>query len=306
MRNANRWTLIATMVVFGLFMAGLSPGRTQKKEDPEPASAEAQVVNHMPEKAEFTGSDACFSCHEGAHGSGWLKLPHGKFLTGSNREFAGKGCEDCHGPGSVHAEDPPGHILNPTNMTAKAANDLCLACHKDKIRSHDWQTGAHAVAKVKCFQCHTQHDEKADTLGLKKSESEMCMDCHRQIAVQFRQNSHHPVREGKVECTDCHNVHSGRHEGMLIADEKTTCTRCHGDVAGPFVYEHDPLVNGISEPCTECHRSHGSPNTRLLKFAGRGTCLQCHTDKSSGHFPGTCWNCHTKVHGSNSDPALRQ
>jgi len=267
----------------GLFLIGLMPGQSQPK-------------------AEFVGTEVCLGCHAEGYAKGWLKMPHGRFLMDAKRTLEGKGCEECHGPGSLHVADPPRFILNPKKISAKESNAICLKCHGNKIKKHEWQTSAHALAKVYCSQCHQMHQQTNNMTLLAKSKTELCLDCHREIRAQLSQNSHHPIREGKVECSDCHNMHSGAHDGMLVKEEKKLCTSCHGDVRGPFVYEHDPTVNGYSQPCTSCHRPHGSPNMRLLKFTGRGLCLQCHTEKAVGHFPGTCWTCHTRIHGSNTHP----
>ncbi len=284
MKHIHGWAVPLLLGGLGLLMAGLASGQPKEKVD-------------------FVGAEVCLGCHGEGYAKGWLKQPHGRFLMDPKRTFAGKGCEECHGPGSHHVEDPPGHILNPTKASAKEDNAACLKCHEKRIKKHDWQTSGHTAAKLRCSQCHKVHSSAQNTRLLAKDQTELCYDCHKQVKGQLVQNSHHPVREGKVACADCHDIHSGKHDGMLRREEKALCTTCHADVKGPFVYEHDPIVNGYTEPCTTCHRPHGSPNTRLLKFSGRGLCLSCHTSYAVSHFPGqTCWTCHSRVHGSNTDP----
>ncbi|HET6385197.1 MAG TPA: cytochrome c3 family protein [Armatimonadota bacterium] len=281
--------------------AGGSGHKNSPQPDSAPAAGAAAGQNTAPaEKAEFIGTDACLSCH--VDYKQWLTQPHGRFLMEPSRTVPGQGCEECHGPGSLHAQNPPKFIFNPDKAKARVSNNLCLKCHNTQIDQHDWQIGAHALANIRCTDCHKVHMNADNLEMLPKPKNQLCFQCHRTIENQLHQNSHHPVLEGKIDCSDCHNIHSGRFDNMLVADEKTTCTRCHADVRGPFVFEHDVTVNGYSKPCTSCHLPHGSPNLRLEKAAGRGECLQCHTTLVINHFPGNCITCHTRLHGSDADP----
>ena len=118
----------------------------------------------------------------------------------------------------------------------------------------------------------------------------------------FALTSHHPVREGRMECYDCHDPH-GRQSNRDFVNK---CLSCHAQHRGPFVFAHGAISGDLTDSCLDCHRAHGSPNRRLLKYTGRGLCLQCHADKAL-HFVGvTCWTsgCHKQVHGSNSNPLL--
>jgi hypothetical protein len=40
------------------------------------------------------------------------------------------GCEKCHGPGSLHVQDPSAAtIVNPAKLDYRHANDVCIQCH---------------------------------------------------------------------------------------------------------------------------------------------------------------------------------
>jgi DmsE family decaheme c-type cytochrome len=318
LKHVQEWAVIASLATVGLFVMGLAPTKSEDTNTPnntidvvkssETVPNKESVKTSPPtEKAEYVGTDTCLACHEDRLGEGWLKLPHGRFLMDPSRKSEVKGCEECHGPGSLHVEDAPEHILNPDKVNARQSSEVCLKCHANKIRKHDWQVSIHSLAKVRCSNCHKVHAKVDNPLMLVKSKHEVCYECHKTVRGQFLQNSHHPLKEGKMDCSDCHNVHGGTDEGLLKKDEKKTCTdTCHRDKRGPFIHEHDPTVNGYTQPCTSCHRPHGSPNVQLLKFNGRGLCLQCHATKATKHFPGRCWNCHTHTHGSNVDPKFLQ
>ncbi|MEI6224384.1 MAG: multiheme c-type cytochrome [Deltaproteobacteria bacterium] len=60
----------------------------------------------------------CVSCHV----TGW-KLPGGPCDVGSTVGRQGVQCEACHGPASLHAVDPPGHIVRDPPAST------CTACH---------------------------------------------------------------------------------------------------------------------------------------------------------------------------------
>jgi DmsE family decaheme c-type cytochrome len=146
---------------------------------------------------------------------------------------------------------------------------------------------------------------------LKADEPTTCGACHQPELNEFRQNFHHPVPEGRLVCSDCHEIHPRRAAEKQTAAHtrlrpaKEMCVTCHAEKAGPFVYEHDSVVGLTGEGCMECHRPHGSPNPKMLTSFSRGACANCHTDKANNHFPGrSCWQagCHVAMHGSNNDP----
>jgi hypothetical protein len=60
----------------------------------------------------------CVSCHV----TGW-KLPGGPCDVASTEGRRGVQCEACHGPASLHAVDPPGHVVR------DPAPAVCTACH---------------------------------------------------------------------------------------------------------------------------------------------------------------------------------
>jgi len=55
-------------------------------------------------------------------------------------------------------------------------------------------------------QVHTQHDKVRD----KQTQPEVCFACHKEQRAQVNRPSHHPIKEGKVACSDCHNPHGTR------------------------------------------------------------------------------------------------
>jgi DmsE family decaheme c-type cytochrome len=133
--------------------------------------------------------------------------------------------------------------------------------------------------------------------------------------------SHHPLREEKMQCTNCHNPHGTQTAKLISANSvNDKCYECHAEKRGPFLWEHPP----VHENCLNCHDPHGSPHEPLLLVKKPLLCQRCHSDafhprqllaipQGSNGKPSTsvyqqpamlqyraCTNCHVMIHGSNS------
>jgi predicted CXXCH cytochrome family protein len=211
-------------------------------------------------------------------------------------------------------------------------SDACADCH-DTI-SRDFRTADHARLQAKgknavdigCESCHgpgSQHVESgggARTIINPNRSPETCFQCHLDVKAKFSLPNHHPVLEGKMSCTDCHNPHSGRATkggGTSTMGKNETCFQCHTAQRGPFVFQHEALREG----CVTCHDPHGSVNAKQLVARDTTLCLKCHYQQqqtpgglsiSEGThntrvMQGTCWSggCHEAVHGSQVNSHLR-
>ncbi len=282
----------------------------------------ASVVTHSSRDA------LCTRCHDETETKPILAIyqtPHGN--TADPRTPS---CQSCHGESQQHlngASDgvrpAPDVVFNSKQgahamaSEAKDQNQACLSCHeKDPARTH-WQGGVHQVADVACASCHEAHAPH-DKVRDKKTQPEVCFTCHKDQRAQTRKFSHHPITEGKVACSDCHNPHGSVAPKLLNKNTVTeTCYTCHAEKRGPYLWEHQPVI----EDCTNCHTPHGSNITPLLKSRAPFLCSECHDgphhskDPAAGDAAGTqggltsvpsenytgraCLNCHSMVHGSN-------
>ena len=250
----------------------------------------------------------CYRCHSEKQELELVAHPHQ--VNGKH----GFNCTTCH---NAHG-----------NVLAESRRDLCVECHKGSPTA-SWHSSIHDQAGVACTDCHNPHPrthvqqvaninhtsiQRNKRLPMSVNEQQACAKCHPKIFGLMQLPSHHPLKEGKMSCSDCHDPH-GQAEGNLKAETvNMTCYKCHADKEGPFVYEHPP----VNENCSICHNPHGTVANNLLHQPPSFLCLRCHTGHRSppaDHFLiGTsdldgnsfqrpilytkCTQCHGQVHGS--------
>jgi DmsE family decaheme c-type cytochrome len=282
-----------------------------------PVSAQDANAKARPD-AVLRGDAVCTRCHDESEEHPVFAI--GKTRHGVKADARTPTCTSCHGISENHLRIPPGLKTRPSPDVVFSAssktpvatrNDQCLDCHQDARRMH-WAGSVHAVRDVSCTSCHDIHAAR-DRVRVKLTQPEVCFDCHKEQRTQVNRPYHHPVNEGKVVCSDCHNPHGTAGVKLLVRDSVVdTCYACHMEKRGPFVRTHQP----VTEDCSICHNPHGSTIASLLKSRPPFLCQQCHEPTSHrGNFaaiglPGFgtgqntqargCLNCHTNIHGTNN------
>jgi DmsE family decaheme c-type cytochrome len=262
---------------------------------------------------EYVGQATCLTCHDTQDYTG---TKHG-LTTNPRTPAATHGCESCHGPGKAHVDGDgdASKIVNLTTLPPQQASEICVTCHDRKSHAL-WAGSQHDQRNVSCVTCHSVHDPKGPSQLKAASELTLCATCHKTIVnKQQHRFNHMPVREGKMQCSSCHNPHGSTNTKLLkvgtTVDE--SCTSCHAEKRGPYLWEHAPVANA----CVTCHDPHGSNNERLLMAKVPFLCQRCHV--TSRHPPTVydayvlknstnsnkltsrgCVVCHQQIHGSNA------
>jgi DmsE family decaheme c-type cytochrome len=231
-----------------------------------------------------------------------------------------------HGPNSLNCttcHDSHGNLLQ------SSRKELCLQCHDGTAPNAAWHSSTHDQVGVACTDCHNPHPStsvqrvvnishtsvaRPKRMPMSVNEPEACYKCHPKIFGLVGLPSHHPIKQGKVTCSDCHDAHGQAEGGLTEPTVNMVCYKCHAEKQGPFVYEHPP----VTENCAYCHDPHGTVANNLMRQPPAFLCLRCHTGHRvapADHFglgvadidgnPGLrsayysdCTQCHDQIHGS--------
>jgi DmsE family decaheme c-type cytochrome len=307
-RRDRRGFLSFAACVLGLLLATGAPD-TRAQDEPEPREPRT-----------------CIDCHDDGHSLAILDTPHA-VVADSRTPYANGGCIGCHGPSIDHTRRAsrfkPDLIFGSATEASPMAeqNGACLGCHESGMRMH-WQGSVHEREDVGCTSCHALHTTN-DRVLAKPDQVEVCFDCHKKQRAEMHRPSTHPVMEGQIGCSDCHNAHGSNGPSLLARPTlNETCYACHAEKRGPFLWEHAP----VREDCGNCHRPHGSTQPALLKARVPWLCQECHlaqmhpsTAYSGTGLPGAatpsgaqqilgkgCGSCHSQVHGSNHPSGARK
>ncbi len=306
-------TLVFLLLVFLLFCSSKAPA----KEDDKKAEKGSEG---------YAGAEICQTCHSKVYDQ-LAKTSMGTLFLKHPRTAAEKlGCETCHGPGTEHVGSAGksfvGMIryMKGTTTPVSVRNDACLKCHQKRERLF-WSGSIHATQGMACTDCHVVHTGPGITKRPQLTNitvEDTCNTCHKEQVRAENKFSHHPTREGKMNCASCHNPHGTTSPKLVKAiSNKELCFNCHAQYRGPFIFQHPPVV----EDCFNCHQPHGSAYPALLKTPPVRLCRECHITFHTTNFTiggpersfrktertrvnmlagSACVNCHRNIHGSNS------
>jgi len=263
---------------------------------PGGASAATPAVS----PGDYVGTETCLECHDDVL---YGETTHA--LAEVHQEQAA-GCESCHGPGALHADEvDPELILGFSGEQTARETEVCLSCHQGQL-AH-WSGSYHESMDVNCTSCHAVHQSVTqDRLLVKQESTDLCLSCHQDHKKDLYARSGHPLRYGQMGCDDCHDPHGSMTEANISATTvNDKCWECHAETRGPFLWEHAP----VREDCLTCHDAHSSNQTKMLTVSAPRLCQSCHLFGHHQTVPGmpeqvwnqnrSCLNCHPSIHGSN-------
>jgi len=179
----------------------------------------------------------------------------------------------------------------------------------------------HAKLESECKNCHVRFQRAA--------QSQLCLDCHKEVSVDVRSKSGYHGRLKEAECRSCHTEHKGRDAKIVALDEPrfdhsltdfallgkhigTPCLGCHrakakhraapAECAGCH-RKDDRHKGGLGAKCETCHSATDWKDTRfdhsrtrfpLLRRHAQVKCGDCHAEERYANTPRACVSCHRK------------
>ena len=226
-------------------------------ESPTLEAGEEWVAFHPGEEVPYD----CGTCHT----TGYSPQDNQEGLAGMVGTFSQPGvqCEACHGPGSLHVNEP--HAYTP--RIVRAAQE-CRNCHMTSevvagggfiqhtdLHYGDLFPGKHAL--IDCVECHDPH---AGVVAPREAREPYlratCADCHFR-AAQVQKPVHGNIR---VDCVDCHmpemiQVAQGDPESFT-ADLPTHQVAINATQIGQFAEDGSILPQiGLDFACRQCHNA---------------------------------------------------
>ncbi len=209
----------------------------------------------------------CGPCHT----TGYSKEGHQGNLPGIVGTWAEPGikCERCHGPGSLHVENPRG-----VRMEIDRDAELCGECHlrgapeavnaKGGFIEHHEQyeelfQSKHIV--LDCVECHDPHVGVVQLRQAKKQTTRtQCQNCHFKQA-KYQDSTIHPK---VAECIDCHMPRITKSAWgdaeKFTGDIRTHLMAIDPDQVGQFTEDGKEALSqiGLDFACRHCHVKGGS------------------------------------------------
>lgn len=209
------------------------------------------------------GEELAFNCGS-CHATGYSGQGNQNDLPGMTGTFvqAGVQCEACHGPGSLHVNDP--YAFQP--RVSRDAQE-CRSCHlteamavadgfiqHDTVAYGDLFPGKHAL--IDCVDCHDPHAGVAAPQAAREDFLRAtCAGCHSQQAQV--EKVHVRIR---VDCVDCHMPELIQNAvgdlATFRADLSTHQVVINPQQIGQFADDGSVLPQiGLDYACRQCHNS---------------------------------------------------
>jgi len=202
----------------------------------------------------------CIFCHSGRPQP--VSNRPGLFQSRPFQEEA-IGCENCHGPGELHAfergksavaskdtvaasKDGDPLILNPARLPARLAEDICMNCHQGG--------DGRALMPGKNYADFRPGTALAETYGLfkvpaKPETSPESDTLEHHFAMKF--SKCFMASGGKLSCMSCHDPHKLPPDKQKTAYYREKCLSCHRDQ--DCTITRSVRLDRNQDDCAGCH-----------------------------------------------------
>jgi predicted CXXCH cytochrome family protein len=215
------------------------------------------------------------------------------------------GCEKCHGPGSLHVQNPTRqNIVNPRRLDYVRGNDTCIQCHSQgqplsnpiNGKYYDWPVGFNVGQRLSDYW---KLEELRPGVTNFYQYADLTAHKNRMQGNDFVQSN---MYHRQIRCFDCHDVHSNDNGASLKAKGNAVCLSCHtkanpAGLSGTVAEHTHHAENSTGSQCTACHMprieqtikdNYVSSHTfrfispALTQSSGiPNPCTSCHKDKSN-------------------------
>ncbi len=196
----------------------------------------------------------CAACHSGEANP--VPQRNGAYLHPEFRELS-IGCENCHGPGSLHVAErrenkpiPSGgddSIVNPADLPAWLADNICMSCHEqgdaqvlEPGKTYlDFRPGTPLSQTAALFKVPQKDRSEGKGVPLEHYTLMISSQCYRSSG-------------GRLSCLACHDPHVEPPPAEAPAYYRSKCLTCHTDASCKLTLaernQHTPRDN-----CIGCH-----------------------------------------------------
>ena len=194
---------------------------------------------------------SCLACHAGRPVPGWND--QGRYGEPPFAELA-IGCENCHGPGSLHvtqngrvATNEGLLIVNPARLPARLAENICMRCHQDGDARvlqpgtgyWDFRPGNWLIRTLAIFRVAPRAGDQAPASDL--------LEHH--FAMQ--QSRCFEMSGNRLSCFTCHQIHKPPPVSERLSYYRSRCLSCHA-VARCKLPTAERLRRN-ADSCIACH-----------------------------------------------------
>ena len=269
------------------------------------------------------GNSDCKECHDAPADSRFKSLAtsfHAKF--GGPQKDGARGCQECHGPGTAHADDDAAAIRDPyftadfpvalrpaakpvkegetphvhVAVSVKEMNGTCLRCHLDvltkpRLEHREWLSRTRdASGERSCVSCHLVHVDKSKP-AFDKTVGPFATAADLAKVATF---------EDPARCIACHAEYHPQmarsgHAFLMKDGPDHACAACHGagslhaqsgGDAKKIIMPSKQKATDVDVSCNACHaKGDAVEKWTCAEHSRQGvSCIVCHDSNApKGH-----------------------